>query len=84
MKYTVEISDAARKLINRMPKFDKKKILEKIATLAENPRPFGYKKLDYYNEYFRVRAGNYRIIYKIRDEQLLVVIVNVPNRRDAY
>ena len=67
-----------------MPKADKIKILDKIDSLADNPRPFGYKKLNYYADYFRVRVGNYRLIYTIEDEQLLVLIVEVPNRRDAY
>ena len=84
MKYTVQISAPARKQIKRMPKLEKKKILDKIDSLSDDPRPFGYKKLTYYNEYFRVRVGNYRIIYTIHDKQLLVVIVEVPDRRDAY
>ena len=84
MKYIVEISAAARKQVKRMPKSEKKKILDKIDSLSNNPRPIGYKKLYYYTEYFRVRVGNYRIIYTISDRQLLVVIVEVTNRRDAY
>ena len=48
------------------------------------PRPFGYKKLHYYTDYFRVRVGNYRIIYTISDQRLLVVIVEATDRRDAY
>lgn len=84
MKYTVEISAPARKQIKRMPKLEKRKILDKIDSLSNDPRPFGYKKLNYYNEYFRVRVGNYRIIYTIHEKQLLVVIVEVPDRRAAY
>lgn len=84
MKYTVEISAQARKQLKRMPKSDKKKILDKIDSLSDNPRPFGYKKLYYYTEYFRVRVGNYRIIYTIQDRQLVVVVVEVTDRRDAY
>lgn len=84
MKYIVEISGAARKQIKRMPKTEKKKILDKIDSLSDNPRPFGYKKLFYYTEYFRVRVGNYRIIYTISDRKLLVIIAEVTDRRDAY
>ena len=84
MKYVVEISAHARKQIKRMPKLEKQKILDKIDSLSNDPRPFGYKKLYYYTEYFRVRVGNYRIIYTIADQRLLVVIVEVTNRRDAY
>ena len=84
MKYVVEISATARKQLKRIPKSYKKKILDKIDSLSHHPRPFGYKKLFYYTEYFRVRVGNYRIIYTISDGQLLVVIVEVTDRRDAY
>ena len=84
MKYTVEISVPARKQIKRMPKLEKKKILDKIDSLSDNPRPFGYKKLNYYTEYFRVRVGSYRIIYTIQDRQLVVIVVEVTDRRDAY
>ena len=84
MKYVVEISAQARKQIKRMPKSEKKKILDKIDSLSNDPRPFGYKRLQYYTEYFRVRVGNYRIIYTISDGQFLVVIVEATDRRDAY
>lgn len=84
MKYKVEISAQARKQIKRLPKPEKKKILDKIDTLSNDPRPFGYKKLHYYTDYFRVRVGNYRIIYTIADRQLVIVVVQVADRRDAY
>lgn len=84
MKYVVDISAHARKQLKRMPKSEKKKILDKIDSLSNDPRPFGYKKLYYYTEYFRVRVGNYRIIYTISDQQLFVVIVEITDRRDAY
>jgi len=84
MKYTVEISGQARKQLTRLPKKEKEKILDKIDSLADNPRPFGYKKLYYYTDFFRVRVGNYRVIYTIQDEQLVVVVIEVTDRRDAY
>lgn len=84
MKYTVEISAPVRKQMKRMPNSDKKKILDKIDSLSDDPRPHGYKKLYYYTDFFRVRVGNYRIIYTIQAEQLVVVIVEVTDRRDAY
>ena len=84
MKYVVEISAHARKQLKRIPRAEKQKILDKIDSLSNDPRPFGYKKLYYYTEYFRVRVGNYRIIYTILDQQLLIEIVEVTARRDAY
>jgi mRNA interferase RelE/StbE len=84
MKYRVEVSAHARKQLQRLPKSEQKKILDKLTALSEEPRPFGYKKLFYYTDFFRVRVGNYRIIYTIEDQQLVVAVVEVTNRRDAY
>lgn len=82
--YRVEIAPAVRKRIKRIPKADKKKILDAIELLGDNPRPHGYKKLVGFSEFFRFRIGNYRIIYKIYDDILLVAVVEVADRRDAY
>lgn len=82
--YRVEIAPAVRKQIKRMPAADKKKVLEVIESLGNNPRPHGYKKLVGYSEFFRYRVGNYRIIYQINDEILVVSVLEVVTRRDAY
>ena len=82
--YTIEFSGLARKQLKRIPKKDSRKIVEKIESLAVDPRPYGFKKLVYHIEYFRVRVGNYRIIYSIFDRELLVSVVEVADRRDAY
>lgn len=82
--YRVEIAPAVRKQIKRIPLSDKKKILDTIESLGLNPRPIGYKKLVGHSEFFRYRVGNYRIIYQIHDQILLVSVVEVADRRDAY
>ena len=83
MKYTVEVSAQARKQLKRMPKADKKRILDKIASLADNPRPFGYKKLFYYTDFFRgMKKDDVKI--ELNDKQLIVMVVEVTDRRDAY
>lgn len=82
--YTVQIAPAVRKKLKRIPNADKKKILDTIESLGQNPRPNGYKKLVGYSEFFRYRVGNYRIIYQIYDQVLLVSVVEVADRRDAY
>ncbi|MBP9664538.1 MAG: type II toxin-antitoxin system RelE/ParE family toxin [Pyrinomonadaceae bacterium] len=83
MRYTVEISKEADKQISRLPKRDQQKVVNAIISLAENPRPHGYKKLEYYNEYFRYRVGNYRIIYQIQDNRLFVFVVEVKKRDES-
>ncbi|HLA95206.1 MAG TPA: type II toxin-antitoxin system RelE/ParE family toxin [Pyrinomonadaceae bacterium] len=83
MTYHVEISKEADKQISKLPKRDQLKVLNAIISLADNPRPHGYKKLEYYNEYFRYRVGNYRIIYQIRDKELFVFVVEVKKRDES-
>ena len=82
--YQVEIARTADRQIQKLPKADKKRVLNKIAGLASDPRPAGYKELVGYKGIFRIRCGDYRIIYTIVDNVLLVTVLEVPNRRDAY
>lgn len=82
--YKVETVPAVLKQLKRIPKSDQKKILSAIESFADNPRPQGYKKLVYYTDFLRFRVGNYRIIYQIFDDVLLVSVVEVTDRRDAY
>lgn len=83
-KYQVEITSAARKQIKKIPRADKEKILDKIESLAMNPRPHGYKNLASDRELLRVRVGNYRIIYAIYEETVVVNVLRVADRREAY
>ncbi len=57
--YQVEIVRSADRQIQKLPNADKKRILDKIAALASNPRPFGYKELVGFKGIFRIRSGNY-------------------------
>ena len=59
------------------------KIKAAIQALSENPRPFGYRKLKGRDGY-RVRVGNYRVIYDITDALLIVMVIEVGNRKDVY
>jgi mRNA interferase RelE/StbE len=65
------------------PKQDVKRILQRIRSLADNPRPAGCEKLSG-QERYRVRQGVYRIIYEIEDGRLIVLIVKVGHRREVY
>jgi mRNA interferase RelE/StbE len=71
------------KELEKVPRKDQIKILKRINSLASNPRPYGYKRLINYDGY-RVRQGDYRIVYTIHDKELLVWIVKVGNRQDVY
>lgn len=83
-KYAVELSPAARRQLRKLPKNVQKQIAQIIDELAANPRPIGYKQLRGFKGFYRVRSGDFRIIYKIADRILLISILQIVNRRDAY
>ncbi len=82
-KYKVEIKHSAAKEIENFPKPDLKRVLDKIVSLADNPRPYDSIKLSAQEKY-RVRCGRYRILYTIEDDVLIVVVVKVGHRREVY
>jgi len=81
--YKIEIKKSATKEINRLPKNDIKRIVEKIQALSSVPRPSGCKKLSG-DEKYRIRVGTYRILYSIHDNKLVIFIVKVGHRKDVY
>ena len=83
MAYTVDIRPKAFKALEKISDPDYSAIKKAIFALAENPRPHGYIKLKG-REGYRIRVGNYRVVYDIQDKILLVQVVNVGNRKDIY
>ncbi len=81
--YKVYFRASVEKDFASIPRSDLKKILQRIKTLAENPRPPGCEKLTG-QERYRVRQGRYRIVYSIHDDELTVWIVKVGHRKDIY
>ena len=82
-KYRLEIKRSAAKELEALPPKDRTRVVARIQALAGDPRPVGVEKLSD-QERYRVRQGNYRILYEIHDEVLLVVVVKLGNRRDIY
>ena len=83
-RYSVAIKPSAKKeLLAVSNKKDRQRIVRRIEALAEDPRPRGCEKLSGYDRY-RLRQGRYRIVYEVRDETVLVVIVRIGHRRDIY
>ncbi|MDA3872615.1 MAG: type II toxin-antitoxin system RelE/ParE family toxin [Kiritimatiellae bacterium] len=81
--YKIEFAKGVRKDFKGVPKKDAERILKKIGSLADEPRPPDCKKLTNDASY-RVRIGNYRVVYDIKDEVLLVLIVKVGHRKEIY
>ena len=84
MAYQLKILPSATRRLARLKKKDRTHITQKISALAENPRPPGVKKLRGLANRWCIRAGDYRVIYDIQDEILLVIVIRVGDRRDSY
>ena len=81
--YKIEIKKSAAKEIEKLPKTVLNRVLDKIQSLAAEPRPNGCKKLSA-DEKYRIRVGVYRILYSIEDDRLVIFIVKVGHRKKVY
>ncbi|MDB9316113.1 MULTISPECIES: type II toxin-antitoxin system RelE family toxin [Cyanophyceae] len=84
MTYKIEFTKGAVKELKKLPPDIRERIELKIQDLAVNPRPDGVKKLQSELSLYRIRVGDYRVIYQIQDDILLVTIVKAKHRREIY
>lgn len=82
-KFRLNFKASVAKDLRQIPKRDVQSILKRIEGLADDPRPSGSEKLSG-QERYRVRQGTYRIIYEIREQELVVMVVKIGHRRDVY
>lgn len=82
-QYKILIKPSAVKELKKIQKKDLERITKRIQSLAKEPRPSGCEKLAG-QERYRIRQGNYRIVYSIEDDKLIVLVVKVGHRRDIY
>jgi mRNA interferase RelE/StbE len=83
MKYEVEISPSARKSLDKIQKRDRLRIEGAIELLRSNPYPPAAVKLTERSEY-RVRVGNYRVVYDIVKGRLVILVLTIGHRKDVY
>jgi len=81
--YSLFLKESVQKDFYRIPKRDLRKILTRIKSLANDPRPSGCEKLTGQDRY-RIRQGRYRIVYAVQDEEHTVTVVKVGHRKDIY
>ncbi len=82
-KYKISLRKSAVKELGDIPKKDLQKVVRKIQILATNPRPQGSQKLSQ-KEQYRIRQGNYRIVYSVQDKELTIYIVKIGHRKGIY
>lgn len=82
-RYRILVRDSVRKDLSKVPVQDRLRIEKKIDGLALEPRPSGCIALKG-TDSFRVRQGNYRILYSVADDVLVVEVIKIGHRRDVY
>lgn len=83
MKYTVEITSSAQRQFKKLPEAIQEHLIPKILALEANPRPSGVKKLQGF-EYYRIRMGDYRVVFSINDKAHLIKVLDLGHRKDIY
>ncbi|MGD0694551.1 MAG: type II toxin-antitoxin system RelE/ParE family toxin [Terriglobia bacterium] len=84
MPYTIKFTARALRDLTALDRIAQVRVRQQIDRLAENPFPPGAKKLHAEEPFFRIRAGDYRIIYSVEGRELLVIIVKIGHRKDVY
>lgn len=84
MAYSILLAPPAERQLKALAESIQKRIVKRLRSLRENPRPQGAKKLAGEEDLYRVREGDYRIIYTIRNKELIVLIVKIGNRKEVY
>lgn len=84
MSYRVDFTTAAARQVKKLPKLARDRILNAIADLGEDPRPHGVTKLAGEQTAWRIRIGEYRVIYDVFDAELVVSVVRAGHRREVY
>jgi mRNA interferase RelE/StbE len=84
MTYTVEFAPRTRRELRKLSSVVRKRVLDKIDSLADNPFPYGYTEIKGSQNYYRVKVGNYRIIYTVEHGELLILVVHIGHRREIY
>lgn len=84
MSFRVEFTTAAARQIKKLPRPHRDRILDAIDDLGDDPRPHGAKKLVGESSAWRIRIGDYRVIYDVLDDELIVLVVRAAHRREVY
>ncbi len=84
MGYTVDILPGAARELRKLPAKARTALLLRLVSLRADPRPENAKKIEGPGNLWRIREGDYRLIYQIRDTALLVLIVRAGHRREVY
>lgn len=83
-RYSIEFKQSAKKELAQLPRPIAEKVAERIKALADNPRPDGCKKLSGSTYSYRIRINEYRVVYSIIDQCLVIQVIKIGHRKDVY
>jgi mRNA interferase RelE/StbE len=84
MTYSIEIKQSAKKELANLPRNIADKVIKQVRALADDPLPNGCKKLVGTDYTYRIRINDYRVVYSIFDQQLVIQVIKIGHRKDIY
>jgi mRNA interferase RelE/StbE len=84
MRYALEFTASASREFRALDRQVQRRVSEKVNALCEDPFPPGSKKLKAQADHFRIRVGDYRVVYRVDGKRVVIVIVRVGHRREIY
>jgi len=84
MTYSIEIKQSAQKELANLPRNIADKVIKQVRALADDPRPTGCKKLVGTDYTYRIRINDYRVVYSIFDQQLVIQVIKIGHRKAVY
>jgi mRNA interferase RelE/StbE len=84
MAYSILLAPPAERQLKALTQPVQKRIVKRLKLLTQDPRPPGIKKLAGEGDLYRIREGDYRIVYTIREKELIVLVVKIGNRKEVY
>jgi len=82
--YRIEVSATAEKQLKKLGRDDRIRVLRAVRALADEPRPSGCRKLQGYEDVYRIRIGMLRVLYSIDGRRIIITVLKVAHRRDVY
>ncbi len=79
---SIEISRTAERQLKKLNHDDQRRVVKAIVTLADDPRPRGSRRLTGYDDVFRIRVGQYRVLYSVSGKKLVIIILKIGHRKD--
>ena len=83
-RYSIEISRTAEKQLKKLNRDHQRQVVKAIVALADDPHPQGSRRLTGYEDIFRIRVGQYRVLYSVSGKKLIIIVLKIGHRKDVY